>query len=318
MKPMRLVAVINIRAAALLVGLMIVCASAQTSGTADEPKPQVTLSWLESCGGEQQPYFEIEVFADRYRYRGSPRMREKGEVVRKLRRGESERLLSDIKAYVADAAKRFEGITGKREKAETYCIEVRWDGERFVFGDVPSLVGGNTNAQVNSELRSFEQVVAGPIDFKKLACPAHAYDLTLNVFCGRAVIEFSFTEDQPCGYWHSADVYDNGDLQYYSHQDPSVDERRKLSKRQLRKLLEIARSLGPSEMVPQLPLEDHAGPVVERRVYMSPHTLESFRTTLATIAGIQWHTLSGEPKTCVRGGRVNPKYPQGSLIVQMK
>lgn len=307
-----------IRAAASLVVVVITCMFTGTACAAGEPEPQVTLSWLESCAGEQQPYFKIEVFSDRYRYRGGPGMRERGEIVRKLRRGESERLASDVKAYVADAGKRFEAITGKREKAETYCIELRWDAGKFAFGDVSSLVGGTTNAQANGELRSFEQIVGRAIDLKKLTCPAHAYDLTLNVFCGTPVIYFSFTDDEPCGYRHWVEVYDNGDLQYYSLHDNSVDERRKLSRGKLAALLKVARSLGPSDMVPQLVRENSTKPVVPRGTYSDPPTIEYFRTTLATIADIQWHKLSGPPRECFRGTRVNPKYPQGTLIVQMK
>lgn len=236
----------------VVAALLIACAYTQTSWASDEPKPQVTLSWLESCGLAQSPYFVIEVFADRYRYRGSPGMRERGEVVRRLPRGDADRLASDVRAHMSDAAKRFAEIPDKREKALTYCIEVRLQAERFTLGDVSSLIGGTTNAQANTELRSLEQVVGRTIDFKELACPTHAYDLTLNAFCGTPTVFFSFTDDEPCGYFHSVDIYDNGDLQYYSLEDPLVDERRKLNRRKLKHLFQVARSFGTSDMVPQL------------------------------------------------------------------
>jgi len=296
--------------------LLIACALMQTAHAADAARPQVTLSWLESCAGEQQPYFQIEVFADKYRYRGSPGMRVQAGVVRKLPRDQAERLAGDIKAYAADAAKRFAVLPDKREQPLTYCIKLQRDGETFAFGDVSVLVGGVTNAQVNRELSSFEELVSRTIDFKKLTCPAHAYDLTFNVFCGTPAIYFSITDDDPCGYFHRVEVYANGDLQYYSLEDPSVDERRKLSRRRLEELLKVARSFGPSDMVPQLVPDTTTH--VPRRSYSDPATLGSFKTALATIADIRWHKLSGPLRPCFRGKRVNAKYPQGALLVQMK
>lgn len=151
--------------------ILIACALLQTAHAADAAKPQVTLSWLESCAGEQQPYFQIEVFANKYRYRGSPGMREQAEVVRKLPRDQAKRLAGDVKAYAADAAKRFAALPDKREQPLTYCIKLQWDGETFAFGDVSVLVGGVTHAQVNGELSSFEELL-GPDDrFQEAGMP---------------------------------------------------------------------------------------------------------------------------------------------------